>query len=315
MMGSADTRLPAKMTLGPVHLTVIDRDETSAFYQDVLGFRVAGRDDDRVLLSATGEPPISLILSGRPTAPRHPGSAGTARQSPGRRSAGLYHFAVLLPTRADLARALRHLLDVRTPIEGASDHGVSEAIYLHDPEGNGIEIYADRPRDQWPRRGDVLAMFTQALDVDDLLAADPAPWTGLPPGTRIGHIHLHVADLARAERFYAGVLGFEVTVRGYPGALFLATGGYHHHIGLNTWAGNGISPADSDAAGLRYFTVHIPDPAALDGALRRVREAGSPVEEVPGGPVPGTLVRDPDGIGVLLAGWLPPVMSALYNRP
>lgn len=283
-----DAMLPPDTVLGPVHLTVVDLDAAATFYQDILGFRVAGQDGDRVLLSAAGGPPIHVILTGEPTA--RP-----------RRSAGLYHVAVLLPSRTDLARALRHLVNAGAPLEGASDHGVSEAVYLHDREGNGIEIYADRPREQWPRQGGVLAMSTQALDIEDLLAQDPGPWAGMPEGTRIGHIHLRVANLARAERFYAGVLGFEVTVRGYPGALFLASGGYHHHIGLNIWAGTGIPPMDPQAAGLRYFTVLIPDPAARAAAMRRVRDAGGTVEEVRDGPVAGVLARDPDGIGVLLA--------------
>lgn len=271
-----------------MHLTVADLAGAAEFYQDILGFRITRRDGGRIECSAAAAAPVHLILTGRPTARRH-------------RTAGLYHFAVLLPTRAALARALRHLLNTGAPIEGASDHGVSEAIYLHDREGNGIEIYADRPRERWPRRGQTLAMGTQPLDVTDLLAQDPGSWEGLPERTRIGHVHLHVADLARAERFYAGALGFEVMVRGYPGALFLAAGGYHHHIGLNTWAGTGIPPLDPQGAGLRSFTVHIPDPAAREAAVRRVREAGGSVEEEGDGPVPGVLVRDPDGIGVRLA--------------
>lgn len=287
-MDGAHTPLPADTTLGPVHLTVTDREGAVAFYEEVLGFRALAHDGNQVLLSATGRPPAHLILTGRPSARR-------------RRSAGLYHFAVLLPARGDLARALRHLLQSGAPIEGASDHGVSEAIYLHDREGNGIEIYADRPRERWPRQAGRLAVGTQALDAEDLLAQDARPWDGLPPGSQIGHIHLHVADLPRAERFYAGVLGFEVMVRGYPGALFLAAGGYHHHIGLNTWAGTGIPAAAPDAAGLRYYTVRIPDPAAREAAVRRVREAGGPAEEVGGGPATGVLARDPDGIGVLIA--------------
>jgi len=279
--------LPAETTLGAVHLTVADPDVTSRFYQGLLGYKPADGGEGRITFSATGEPPAQLVLTGTQEGRR-------------RRTAGLYHFAILLPSRRDLARALRHLIESAVRINGASDHGVSEAIYLQDPEGNGIEIYADRPRERWPMRGGTLAMGTTALDVEDLLAQDARPWEGVPEGTRIGHVHLHVASLGRAERFYAGVLGFEVTVRGYPDALFLSAGGYHHHIGLNTWAGTDIAPRDPLDAGLRYFTVVLPDRAALHAALDRLRAAGAPLEEPGEGERGGWLTRDPDGIGVLL---------------
>jgi len=280
--------LPAATSLGPVHLIVADLEASLGFYQDLLGFRPAERTNGRVTFSATGSLPAHLILSAKTGARR-------------RRTAGLYHFAIVLPTRGDLSRALRHLIETRVPIEGASDHGVSEALYLHDPEGNGIEIYADRPRVRWPVRGGTLTMGTTALDVEDLLAQDAGPWEGMPEGTRIGHVHLHVADLARAEQFYAGVLGFDVTVRGYPGALFLSAGGYHHHIGLNTWAGTGIAPRDQEDAGLRYFTIFLPDRASTVTALERIRVAGAALEEAGKEGPAGWLTRDPDGIGVLIA--------------
>lgn len=280
-------KLPPDTGIGLAHLTVADLDATARFYQDVLGFRVAARDHGRTFLSASGETPVHLILTGNPEARR-------------RRAAGLYHLAVLLPARQDLARALRHLIDAGAPIEGASDHGVSEALYLHDVEGNGIEIYADRPRERWPIRNGTLAMGTNALDVEDLLAQDSRPWDGMPAGTRIGHIHLRVSDLARSEQFYVGLLGFEVMVRGYPGALFVSAGGYHHHIGLNTWSGTGIPPLTPDDAGLRYFSITVPDTQAREDALRRLRSAGVPLDEIAEGPVRGILARDPDGIGVLL---------------
>lgn len=278
--------LPAATSLGPVALAVADLAAALGFYRDVLGFQVARRSEDEIILCATGSPSAVLILSAAPGARRRP-------------TAGLYHFALLLPTRADLARAVRHLIGAGAAIEGASDHGVSEAVYLHDPEGNGIELYADRPRERWPTRDGRLAMGTTALDLEDLLAQDARPWEGMPQGTGIGHVHLRVADLARSERFYAGVLGFQVTVRGYPGALFLSAGGYHHHIGLNIWAGTGIPPRDPQGPGLRYFTVRLPDRADALAARRRLQAAGAPVAEA-GGPG-GWLTQDPDGIGVLLA--------------
>ena len=281
--------LPPDTSLGPVHLTVADLGAALGFYEDVLGFHVADRAGaETAALSTTGRPPFQIILTGKPGAQR-------------RQTAGLYHFAILLPSRGDLARALRHLVDARAPMEGASDHAVSEALYLHDLEGNGIEVYADRPRDQWPVRGRTLAMGTKALDVEGLLGLAISPWEGMPEGTRIGHVHLRVADLPRAEQFYAGVLGFDVMVRGYPGALFLSAGGYHHHVGLNTWAGPGIPPMDPEAAGLRYSTLLIPDDASKAAAVDRLHGAGAPVEEVREGPVRGWLTRDPDGIGLMLA--------------
>lgn len=280
--------LPADTSLGPVHLTVADLDRAAVFYQTTLGFRIVDHVQGAARLSATGRPPFHLLLTERPDARRG-------------RTAGLYHFAILLPSRGDLARVLRHLVEAQASPAGASDHAVSEALYLHDPEGNGIEIYRDRPRTEWPRRGGELAMGTRPLDLEELLAEDTRAWDGMPAGTRVGHIHLHVADLARSERFYAGVLGFEVTVRGYPGALFLAAGGYHHHIGMNTWAGEGVPPMDPDGLGLRFFTVVIPDEAARGAAVDRLRRAGAEPREVREGPARGWLASDPDGIGLLLA--------------
>lgn len=275
--------LPPDTHLGTVYLAVTDLPATAAFYGDVLGFR-ATEDGDAIGFSAPGAPSHDIVL--RPAAP------GSTR----RRTAGLYHFAVLLPERAHLARVLRHLIDAGAPVEGASDHAVSEAVYLHDPEGNGIEIYADRPRDRWPARAGQLEMTTKALDLDDLFRSGSGPWAGVPAGTRVGHIHLRVNDLARAEAFYAELLGFDVMVRGYPGALFVAAGGYHHHIGLNTWAGR-LEPADPTGPGLRYFTVVLPDRDAREELVARARGAG--VQAQPG-EGEGVLLRDPDGIGVMV---------------
>ncbi|HXF81504.1 MAG TPA: VOC family protein [bacterium] len=279
--------LPASTAIGAVHLTVAALDRAVAFYQETIGFRLVGRFGPVAELSATGHPPVHLILTERPQARRG-------------RTAGLYHFAILLPSRPDLGRALRHLVEAQAPLEGASDHAVSEALYLRDPEGNGIEIYADRPPAQWPRRGTELAMTTTALDLQGLLAEAGGAWSGLPDGTRIGHIHLHVADLRRSEAFYAGILGFTVTLRSYPGALFLAAGDYHHHLGLNTWAGTDLLAADPEGLGLRYFTLTLPDRASRDEVVDRLRRARVPVQEARHGSVAGWLTHDPDGIGVLL---------------
>jgi catechol 2,3-dioxygenase len=216
-----------------------------------------------------------------------------------RRATGLYHLAILVPSRKDLAFALARLANARWPLDGASDHLVSEALYLSDPDGNGIEIYRDRPREEWRRVNGQLAMSTLPLDlpsilaeVDDATALQPLA----PSGTRIGHVHLQVADLGEAEDFFSGILGFEVMVRGYPGALFVSAGGYHHHLGLNTWHSLGADAPPRDAVGLRSFEVTLPSEDELERVLSRVRSAGVAVENDP----LGSLIRDPSGNGVLL---------------
>ena len=205
-------------------------------------------------------------------------------------SIGLYHFAFLLPDRASLAAVIRRLLEARWPVDGASDHGVSEALYVRDPEGNGIELYRDRPRETWSIGPAGVEMMTAPLDVAGLLAEakEPGP---LSAEARFGHIHLHVGDLAEGERFYAGVLGLDVTQRSYPGALFLSVGGYHHHVGLNTWA-QGRRPPDG-ATGLIGYDWAIP--AGALGPLRtHLRDRGTPFEDTG----TGIAVTDPAGIGV-----------------
>jgi len=263
-----------------VHLRVRDLDRAIRFYTEDLGLRLHGLDGNVARLGAGASDLLVLVGKTDATKPR-----GTT---------GLYHFAVLVPSRRDLARSLRHLIDRRVPLTGMSDHLVSESVYLSDPDGNGIEIYRDRPREEWPVAGGQLRMATDPLDVESLLAESgpgDAPWVGLPPGTRIGHVHLHVAHLADSERFYSELLGFELRQRFGRSALFLAAGGYHHHIGLNTWAGVGAPPPPPGAVGLRHFEVQLPDAPALDRLLERVREAGVPVTDTPG----GAEVADPSG--------------------
>lgn len=241
--------LPADAHIGQVSLTVRDLDRSLLFYREVLGFAESRRSGRVLTLAAEGGRTV-LELHERTTAIPKP-----------RRSAGLYHFAILVPSRAALGRSLRRLADNHWPISGAADHLVSEALYLEDPDGLGIEIYRDRPRDTW-RHSAVgeLAMASDPLDLPSLYEEPGAesPWIGLDAGTVIGHVHLQTSHLDAAEAFYCGRVGFAPVVRSYPGALFVAAGAYHHHLGLNTWAGIGAPPPPENAVGLRAFTIESP---------------------------------------------------------
>ncbi|MGH2376164.1 MAG: VOC family protein [Candidatus Methylomirabilaceae bacterium] len=280
-------------TVGPVHLTVADLERSLQFYGEILGLQVAGRHDGTVMLAATSDTPRASAIVALSALP-------DARPQPPR-TTGLYHFAILMPNRTALARSLAHLIETQYRLQGASDHLVSEALYLADPEGNGIELYADRPRDRWPRRGEQIAMATDPLDLEDLLgelgggAGDQHDFA-LDPGTRIGHMHLRVSDLAAAEAFYADLLGFDVMVRRYPGALFVSAGGYHHHIGLNIWGSAGALPPPPGSAGLRDYTIHLPDEAALQPVLDRLRTAGIEMTRTP----EGWRLTDPSSNGIVL---------------
>jgi catechol 2,3-dioxygenase len=273
-------------TIGAVHLTISDLDRSIAFYTDRIGFKVHRRDGDAAALGAGG--PDLLVLVHAPAAPRV------------RATTGLYHFAVLVPSRAELARSLRRLAETDTHLQGVADHGVSEALYLADPDGNGIEIYRDRPRAEWPIHDGQLQMTTDPLDLDDLLA-DATHETGtvhtLAGDTVVGHVHLHVGNVAEAEAFYIGVLGFDLMQRFRSSALFVSAGGYHHHIGLNTWAGIGAPPPPAGAIGLRHFVVRFPTVTAREEVVARVATADIPIVSHEG----GALVRDPAGNMILLS--------------
>lgn len=257
-------RLPAETRLGPVRLQVGDLERSLEFYREVLGFRVAGRAGGGATLAPHGEDGALVVLQERPG----------AAPVPMRGRLGLYHFALLLPTRADLGRLLAHL--ARTGTEaGASDHFVSEALYLRDPDGLGIEVYADRSRSLWEARGRELRLETAPLDAADLLReAGEAPWGGIPAGTAVGHVHLHVGDLDAADRFYHRALGLDRMTWSYPGALFLGAGGYHHHLGLNSWAGPNAQPPGEDEARLLEWTVELPDAESVAAASRSLAAAG-----------------------------------------
>ena len=275
-------------SIGAVRLNVADLDRARAFYEQAIGLRAVDRDASVVRLGVDGGAAI-IELAGRPDAPRRP--AG---------STGLFHLAILVPSRAELARALRRVVDAGWRLTGASDHLVSEALYLRDPEGNGIEIYRDRPREEWRYDDGRLQMDTLPLDLDGVLAelsaADAGDANGMPNGTRIGHVHLSVAELSEAEDFYGGLLGFEVTVRGYPGALFFATGGYHHQIGVNTWAGEGAAAPPPGSLGLGWFEITLPSAPELEQVGQRLRAAGFEAQGDGG----GVRIADPSGNGILL---------------
>ena len=277
-------RLPAGLRLGTVRLQVADLDRSLEWYRRVLGVRLLERGAGRAGLGAE-DGRVLVELHERPA----------ARPVPRRGRLGLYHFAVLLPGRSSLARFVRHVGETGERV-GMSDHLVSEAIYLNDPDGLGIEVYADRPRESWRRDGRQLAMATEPLALDDLLqTAGAERWSGMPAGTVMGHVHLHVGDLARAEAFYHAGLGLDKVVWGYPGALFLSAGGYHHHLGVNTWAA-GAEPAGEDDARLLEWEIVLPERRDVEAALVSLEASGAPVEREAG----EGLVRDPWGTALRL---------------
>jgi catechol 2,3-dioxygenase len=261
-------RLPESTHLGRVRLQVADLDRSLAFYEKVLGMRVIRRKPDSACLGSYGEDREIVHL--RQLASAHP--------VPRRGLLGLYHFAILLPDRASLGRFVAHLAAIGERA-GMSDHFVSEAVYLTDPDGLGIEVYADRPRDAWRYDERQLYMTTNHLDVDDLVkSARGEQWTGMPQGTVLGHVHLYVDDIDKAAAFYHDALGFDKVVWSYPGALFLSAGGYHHHLGTNTWA-KGAPPATDADARLLEWEILVPTRKDAEEAARHVNEAGYPVKK------------------------------------
>lgn len=246
--------------IGTIHLNVRDLKGQLAFYQNVLGMQVLQETADTVTLGAAG---LALVtLHHTPLAQRE-------------RSAGLYHFAVLLPGRPELGQFIRHIAEKRIAVQGASDHHVSEALYMADPEGNGIEIYRDRPRAEW-QVGNQIQMTTHAMDVEGVVSeALPEPFTVLPAGTIMGHIHLHASDVPASHSYYLNTVGMD-HIQNYPGASFMSFDGYHHHVAVNAWAGQGIAPNRPDTLGLRsyeLFSDQLPagtlqDPSGIDIEVR-----------------------------------------------
>ncbi len=278
-------RLPEATRLGHVVLQVSDLARSQRFYEQVLGFRALARDGDTVRLAAHASDHVLVELR----------ELKGAKPVHGRGRLGLFHFAILLPDRPALARFVRHLGEIGARA-GAGDHLVSEAFYMNDPDGLGIEIYADRPRESWKRVGRELMMATDPVDVDDLLTvAGPLQWVGMPNGTTIGHVHLHVGDIVKAAAFYSEAIGFDRVVWSYPGALFFGAGGYHHHLGTNTWAA-GAPSAAADEARLIEWTIELPARADVDATAESVQRAGYAVTRE--GDAAEFVARDPWGTQV-----------------
>lgn len=262
--------------MGPVRLKVADMARALAFYQQVMGLAVVAADEGVTALGVGG---VSLIELVAPSGARRVGAVS-----------GLFHVAFLLPSARDLGIWLDHLRRVGWPLGGASDHGVSKALYLSDPEGNGIEVYCDRERGRWPFVAGQLQMGTEPLDLQRLLAlAADGVFVGLAEGTRVGHVHLMVADVPACEHFYCETLGFELMQRYGPAASFVAAGGYHHHIAFNNWQSKGAPPAPEDAVGLAHYTIIVPED--LEGIKERLTVAGYAPEPLG----KGWIVGDPAG--------------------
>jgi catechol 2,3-dioxygenase len=276
------TRAP--MHIGAIGLKARDLNQLTAFYRDVLGLALLSGDSHHAILG-TGE--VDLLHLER--------AAGAAADDP--HTAGLYHTAFLMPTRADLARWLRHAGAMQVPLTGASDHSVSEAIYLDDPEGNGIEVYCDRPPETWHWSDGSVAMMTKRLDLDELVreADNKARYELAPEGLRIGHVHLRAGNLPQAEAFYHDAIGLDVTRR-RDGALFMSSGRYHHHVACNIWHSQGAGMRDPGRAGLAWLSMDAIDGAAVDAIKAKLNNAGTSMQ-----PIPGALeTADPWGTKVRL---------------
>jgi catechol 2,3-dioxygenase len=281
VQGERRHELPDGLTLGAAHLKVAELDRSIAFYTDVLGLQVARREDGEAGLSAGLDELIVLHET--------PGARSVSRHS------GLYHVALLYPSQLELARVAQRIMVSKTPIQGASDHGISEAIYLPDPDGNGIELAADYPRDTWPDLSNVESIAPNPLDMGRLFnlvsGRDPEPEAD--SGTVVGHVHLHVGDVAEGLAFYRDLVGFDLVT--YMGsAAFVSAGGYHHHLAFNIWQGKGAPPAPADATGLLYWTIEVPTTDDVRATRDRLNAGGVETVDVEN----GFAASDPWGIAV-----------------
>ncbi|MGZ9583607.1 VOC family protein [Paenibacillus marinisediminis] len=253
-----------------ITLQVSQLEKSIAFYVDLLGFKVLKREESRVVLTADGITPLIILEQPQGVKPKQP------------RTSGLYHFAILLPTRADLGKFLEHLAEKQIGI-GAADHTVSEALYFSDPDDNGIEVYIDRPSETWTWNNNQVLMTTDPLNAHGVLAAgNGEKWTGMPAGTLMGHIHLHVSNLQEAKEFYTEMLGYEVVCEYGSQALFLSSGKYHHHIGLNTWNGEGAPAPDARSAGMKEYSIAIPSESYKQRVIQSLVVKNINFEEVDG---------------------------------
>ncbi|HZS93187.1 MAG TPA: VOC family protein [Chloroflexota bacterium] len=284
---TTSTSIHPDTEVGLLSLSVADLTRSIDFYTGVIGLRLLRRDESSAVLGA-GEKPLLILVeqSGASEWPRG-----------GRSHTGLYHFAILVPTRADLGRWARHYLEMGLPL-GQGDHLVSEALYLEDPDGHGIEVYRDRPRAEWQWENGRVRMAADPVDIAGMIAEadrEGKPFEGLPEGTKLGHMHLQVGDIAEAARFYHDILGFDIVAQ-MPSAIFISAGGYHHHIGMNTWHSLGAGPAPAGSVNLRFFTVDLPNEDARNAVIDRLTAANVPFQRI--GDV--VAVRDPWSNTILL---------------
>ncbi len=278
------TPLPADTRIGRVRLRVGDLERTLAFYRGVLGLSVSRDEGSTVTLGDL------LVLEEHPGIARRPARPVTT---------GLYHVALLVPSRRELGRSLLGLRAAGCPLRGMSDHAVSESLYLDDPDGNGLEIYADRPRSMWPIRDGVVQMTVDPMDIAGVIAAGrerPEPWVGLSPQTVVGHVHFTVSALSPAVAFYRDVIGFDVMMS-IPSLVAVSAGGYHHHVNLNTWAGERAGPDSDRVAGLSGWELRVPDGNARKELVKRLT-AASTLERSAN----GVKARDPDAIAIEVTG-------------
>lgn len=267
-----------------VNLKVLDLQRSLGFYQDVIGFQILEQSEKSAVLTADGKSALLEIEQPDDVIPKQP------------RTTGLYHFAILLPSRSDLGSVLKHLLKLQYPLQGGSDHLVSEALYLADPDGNGIEIYADRSPTQWNWKNGEVEMSTDPIDVEGLLAEGHDEWSKLPEGTIMGHIHLHVSELEKTKEFYCQGLGFEIVCKYGNQALFISTGGYHHHIGLNIWNGLGAPQPSENSVGLIDYTLVYPSENEREKVSQRLKELSFHVTAKE----TGYVTTDPSGNNIML---------------